>query len=250
MTTAADHVVRVLRERPGVQQEGPEVGELQRAVAADRVADRVLHERVGADDEVAGQPAPDEQRDARRRSDRAGPSRCSPKTSRPRKLDSRKNANSPSIASVWPMTPPAYRENAAQLVPNWNSIGMPVTTPTAKLMPKIRIQNRAASFQRASPVRSAERLQHDDEQREAHRELREEVVVDDREGELQPVPENGIGHERSGGGLRARLGYSFPAASAELTLISRIAHQSLRTPGPASVDASRGGIDGRLSGSR
>ena len=32
-------------------------------VAADRVADRVLHERVRADDEVAGQPAPDEQRD-------------------------------------------------------------------------------------------------------------------------------------------------------------------------------------------
>ena len=45
------------------------------------------------------------------------------------------------------MTPPAYRENAAQLVPNWNSIGTPVTTPTAKLMPKMRIQNRAASFQ-------------------------------------------------------------------------------------------------------
>jgi hypothetical protein len=26
-------------------------------------------------------------------------------------------------------------------------MGMPVTTPTAKLIPKIRIQNRAASFQ-------------------------------------------------------------------------------------------------------
>jgi hypothetical protein len=30
-----------------------------------------------------------------------------------------------SIASVCPMTPPAYRENSAQFVPNWNSIGIP-----------------------------------------------------------------------------------------------------------------------------
>ena len=51
----------------------------------------------------------------------------------------------PSIASVRPMTPPAKLENRAQLVPNWNSIGMPVTTPTAKLIPKMRAQKRAAS---------------------------------------------------------------------------------------------------------
>ena len=43
----------------------------------------------------------------------------------------------------------------AQFVPNWNSIGMPVTTPMAKLMPNTRIQNRAASSQRGFPVRSA-----------------------------------------------------------------------------------------------
>jgi len=57
------------------------------------------------------------------------------------------------MASVWPMMPPAKVEKRAQLVPNWNSIGMPVTTPTAKLMPKIRIQKRAASFQRSPPGR-------------------------------------------------------------------------------------------------
>jgi hypothetical protein len=49
----------------------------------------------------------------------------------------------PSIASVCPMTPPALLANADQLVPNWNSIGMPVTTPMAKLMAKILAQNRA-----------------------------------------------------------------------------------------------------------
>ena len=48
------------------------------------------------------------------------------------------------MASLWPMTPPAAREKAAQLVPNWNSMGIPVTTPLAKLMPKIFAQKRAA----------------------------------------------------------------------------------------------------------
>ncbi len=46
---------------------------------------------------------------------------------------------------VWPMTPPESWEKRAQLVPNWNSRGIPVTTPTAKLMPKMRIQKRAVS---------------------------------------------------------------------------------------------------------
>ena len=73
------------------------------------------------------------------------PSRRSPQTSRARKLDSRKKAKSPSIASVCPMTPPVRAEKAAQLVPNWNSIGTPVTTPMANERPKMRIQKRAAS---------------------------------------------------------------------------------------------------------
>src|SRR6266403_976537 len=46
------------------------------------------------------------------------PSFFSPNKNIPRKLDSRKKENTPSIASVWPMTPPAALENAAQLVPN------------------------------------------------------------------------------------------------------------------------------------
>ena len=65
----------------------------------------------------------------------------------------------PSIASVCPMTPPEYFEKFAQLVPNWNSIGMPVTTPTAKFSPKILAQNRAAIAYRSSPVRSARHFQ-------------------------------------------------------------------------------------------
>jgi hypothetical protein len=32
----------------------------------------------------------------------------------------------------------------AQLVPNWNSITIPVATPMAKFSPKMRVQNLAA----------------------------------------------------------------------------------------------------------
>ena len=42
------------------------------------------------------------------------------------------------------MTPPEYRANRAQFVPNWNSIGMPVMTPKRKLTAKILAQKRAA----------------------------------------------------------------------------------------------------------
>jgi hypothetical protein len=45
-----------------------------------------------------------------------GPSFFSPKRNSPRKADSAKKAKTPSIASVCPTTPPAYRENPAQLV--------------------------------------------------------------------------------------------------------------------------------------
>jgi hypothetical protein len=84
-----------------------------------------------------------------------GVRRFSPKRKRPRNEDSRKNEKTPSIASVWPITPPAALANSDQFVPNWNSMGMPVTTPMAKLMPKIFAQKRAAASKRGSRVLSA-----------------------------------------------------------------------------------------------
>ena len=42
------------------------------------------------------------------------------------------------------MTPPVICEKRDQLVPNWNSMGMPVTTPARKLMPNTLVQKRAA----------------------------------------------------------------------------------------------------------
>ena len=50
------------------------------------------------------------------------------------------------------MTPPDSRAKRAQLVPNSNSIGMPVTTPKTKLMAKMRPQKRAARSHRSLPV--------------------------------------------------------------------------------------------------
>src|SRR5579863_642894 len=72
-------------------------------------------------------------------------------SSTPRNTDSRKNAKTPSMANGCPTTAPVRRENSAQFVPNWNSIGIPVTTPAAKLIAKILVQNRAACAAPLSP---------------------------------------------------------------------------------------------------
>src|ERR1017187_3811774 len=100
----------------------------------------MLHPGVGRHDEESGKPRSQEDQkapDPRKTRTPAsqcllGPSFFSPNKNRPRKLDSMKNENTPSMASVCPITPPADFEKRAQLVPNWNSIGMPVTTPMAK----------------------------------------------------------------------------------------------------------------------
>src|SRR5262249_43437485 len=62
-----------------------------------------------------------------------GLTRSHPNTSTARKPDSRKKAKMPSAASAEPKTSPTKREYAAQLVPNWNSITIPVATPMANV---------------------------------------------------------------------------------------------------------------------
>ena len=56
-------VVQVLRDRPQVEHERSQIGDLIGPVRGDRVAHRVLHEGVRRDDEVARKPAADKQRD-------------------------------------------------------------------------------------------------------------------------------------------------------------------------------------------
>ena len=50
------HVVRVLKPGPGVEEELGEAGDFKDAVGQERVADGVLHPGVGDDDEEAGDP--------------------------------------------------------------------------------------------------------------------------------------------------------------------------------------------------
>ena len=52
----------------------------------------------------------------------------------------------PSIASVCAIISPEKAEKRAQFVPNWNSIGIPVTTPATKVIAKILPQKCTASL--------------------------------------------------------------------------------------------------------
>ncbi len=92
--------------------------------AADRVAPRATAQTV-------------------RRWTRAG-STPQPNHHRPRKVDSRKKAARPSIASGAPKTSPTKREYSDQFIPNSNSWTSPVTTPMAMLMTRMVPKNRVS----------------------------------------------------------------------------------------------------------
>ena len=70
----------------------------------------------------------------------------------PRKVDSRKKAIRPSAASGAPKMLPTKREYSAQLVPNANSIVMPVATPIAKVAVNSLIQKLEAALSAGIPV--------------------------------------------------------------------------------------------------
>ena len=59
------------------------------------------------------------------------------------------------MATVWPTTSPAKVEKRDQLVLNWNSSGIPVTAPIAKLSPKLRRQKRANLSYDSLPARKS-----------------------------------------------------------------------------------------------
>src|SRR6266511_2808198 len=84
---------------------------------------------------------------------RRGESRFQPKIQRPRKVDSRKKAARPSIASGAPKTLPTNLEYTDQFIPNWNSWTRPVATPIAKLIRKSVPKKRVSRSQASLPVR-------------------------------------------------------------------------------------------------
>src|SRR5512132_1787158 len=79
--------------------------------------------------------------------------RSQPKIQSPRKVDSRKNAASPSIASGAPKTFPTYFAYTAQFMPNWNSCTRPVATPIAKLISSSVPKNFVRRSHASSPLR-------------------------------------------------------------------------------------------------
>jgi hypothetical protein len=75
-----------------------------------------------------------------------------PKIQRPMKTDSIKNATVASMARGAPKMSPTYLEYSAQFIPNWNSMVMPVTTPSAKLIRNSFPQNLVIFKYSSSPV--------------------------------------------------------------------------------------------------
>ena len=79
-------------------------------------------------------------------------SRVHPNIHKPRKVDSKKKATSPSRARGAPNTSPTKREYSLQFIPNWNSCTIPVATPRAKLMRNSLPKKRVSRYQELLPV--------------------------------------------------------------------------------------------------
>ena len=78
--------------------------------------------------------------------------RVQPKIHSPMKVDSKKNATNPSIASGAPKISPTNREYSLQFMPNWNSWTIPVATPMAKLIRKSLPKKLVSRYQALFPV--------------------------------------------------------------------------------------------------
>ncbi len=138
------HVVEVLPEDPGVGEKGGEAGEKDLAVGTDFVADGVLHPGVGGDDEKAGKPRSEKDHERGEPVEAWGEALFAVNEQAEESGFEEEGEDSFHGQGLADDAAGGAGEGA-QLVPNWNSMGMPVTTPMAKLMPKILIQKRAAS---------------------------------------------------------------------------------------------------------
>ena len=78
--------------------------------------------------------------------------RVQPKIHSPMKVDSKKKATRPSIASGAPKMSPTNREYSLQFMPNWNSCTMPVATPIAKLIRNSFPKKRVRRYHSVLPV--------------------------------------------------------------------------------------------------
>src|SRR5581483_5398636 len=180
------HRVRVLPAGPGVEEERAQAPEREVAAGSPHPAHGVLHPRIGGDDEVAREPRA---REHRRRGEPVAPGAEPP-------LAEEEEAEEPGLEKE--REDALHRERLPDHAPRRAREARPVR-PELKLhrdagddshrevdredpAPEARgrIVPRLAGAQRR-------RLEEHDEEREPHRELREEVVKGDGEGEVEAV---------------------------------------------------------------
>ena len=187
--------MRVLRQRPGVEHEGPEAREPERSVRHHLVTDRMLHEGVGRDDEIAGEPTADEEGErGGEMTPAAEPAFAEDQEPEKRRLEEEREQafhgerltdDASRVARECRPVRPELELHRHTGHHAYREVETEDSDPETGGVVPPRI---------SSPETSG--LEHDDEQRQAHRELWEEIVVDDREGKLEPMPEQRIGHER------------------------------------------------------
>jgi hypothetical protein len=110
----------------------------------------MLHPRIGTNDEVTAQPGPYKQRQ-RREPVTSLADRLLSEQQQIEKAGFEKKSEHPFHGKRLTYDATENSEKRDQLVPNWNSTGMPVMTPTTKTTPKIFVQNRTASLAASLP---------------------------------------------------------------------------------------------------
>ena len=188
-------VVSELRKRPRIQEIGAQAGDAQRTVRFDLVTDGMLHERIRDKDEVAGEPTPERYRHCRSKvSARSEPFLTPDQRTDKRALEEEREHSfhrqrlSDYPAGVFGKVRPIRSELKFHRNASDNADGK-IESENLRPEPNGLVvffvpSSKGAPF----PVNQ--------EQRQPHCELREQVVINDREPELQPVPKARIVEDR------------------------------------------------------
>ena len=95
------------------------------------------------------------------------------------------------------------------MVPNWNSMTIPVATPRAKFTAKMRDQNRAMLWYTAVAGAQVHPLHDHHDRAEPDRQRREQVMEHDRQGELNARQQEYVVHLFSHPGRPELNGWEF-----------------------------------------
>jgi hypothetical protein len=182
-----------LHQRPGIEQVGAQIADGQRAIGGDHVADRVLHERVRHQDEVAGEPA------ANRHQHRgekmlSWPEPLLAKDQGPDKGALEQEGKHPLHRQRLPDDAARVLREVRPVRPELELHRDTGDHADGEIQPE---DPRPETGRRCVPLVTGPQrtpFPEHEEPREPHRQLREQVVVRDGEGELKPVPECGVVH--------------------------------------------------------